>query len=184
MKVRGSVLLAITLIAAPLPLAALATGTAFAQAPAKPASAKPAAAKSAAAKATAAKPAAGPRTITIGATDAMKFDPATITAKPGEKLLIVLKPAGTMPKIAMSHNFIILKPGSNEAKFAEASATERPDFIAPALKSQVLVATTLAGNGETVSAEFTAPAKPGSYTFFCTFPGHFVAGMKGVLVVK
>ena len=32
--------------------------------------------------------------------------------------------------------------------------------------------------------EFTAPAKPGSYTFFCTFPGHFAAGMKGVLVVK
>jgi plastocyanin len=31
---------------------------------------------------------------------------------------------------------------------------------------------------------FGAPAKPGSYTYLCTFPGHFVAGMKGVLVVK
>jgi azurin len=169
MKVRGSVLIAITLIAAPLPIAASLASSAFAQAPAKPA---------------AAKPAAGPRTITIGATDAMKFDPASITVKPGEKLRIVLKPAGTMPKIAMSHNFVILKPGSNDAKFAEASAMARPDFIAPALKSQVLVATTLAGNGETVSAEFTAPTKPGSYTFICTFPGHYVAGMKGVLVVK
>ena len=173
MKVRGSVLVAITLIAAPLPLAASLTGIAFAQAPAKPAAA-----------ATAAKPAAGVRTITIGATDAMKFDPASITAKPGEKLRIVLKPAGTMPRIAMSHNFVILKSGSSEAKFAEASAMARPDFIAPALKAQVLVATTMAGNGETVSAEFTAPAKPGSYTFICTFPGHFAAGMKGVLIVK
>jgi azurin len=171
MKVRGSVLLAIALITAPYMGTAFLVGTAFAQAPAK-------------APAKAAKTAAGPRTITIAASDQMKFEPATIQAKPGEKLRIVLKPAGTMPKIAMSHNFVILKPGSNEAKFAEASAMARPDFIAPALKSQVLVSTAMAGNGETVSAEFTAPAKPGQYTFICTFPGHFAAGMKGVLVVK
>jgi azurin len=158
MKVRGSVLLAIAFITTSF------TGAAFAQAPAKTVP--------------------GPRAITIGANDQMKFEPATIQAKPGEKLRIVLKPMGTMPKIAMSHNFVILKPGSNDAKFAEASAMARPDFIAPALKSQVLVATTLAGNGETVSAEFTAPAKPGRYTFICTFPGHYAAGMKGVLVVK
>jgi azurin len=172
MKVRGSVLLAIALITAPYIGAAFVVGTAFAQTPAK-APAKAAAAKS-----------AGPRVITIGANDQMKFEPATIQAKPGEALRIVLKPTGTMPKIAMSHNFVMLKPGSNDAKFAEASAMARPDFIAPALKSQVLVATAMAGNGETVTAEFTAPAKPGKYTFICTFPGHFAAGMKGVLVVK
>ena len=173
MKVRGSVLFAIALITAPYIGTAFVVGTVFAQAPAK------APAKAAAAKAT-----AGPRAITIGANDQMKFEPATIQAKPGEKLRIVLKPTGAMPKIAMSHNFVILKPGSNDAKFAEASAMVRPDFIAPPLKSQVLFATPLAGNGETVSAEFTAPAKPGRYTFICTFPGHFAAGMKGVLVVK
>ena len=130
MKVRGFVLVAITLIAAPLPLAASLTGIAFAQAPARPAT-----------TAAAAKPTAGVRTITLAATDAMRFDPATIQAKPGEKLRIVLKPTGAMPKIAMSHNFVILKPGAKEAAFAEASATARPDFIAPALKAQVLVAT-------------------------------------------
>jgi azurin len=169
MKLRGSVLLAIALMTAPYLGTAFIVATAFAQAPAK---------------APAAKAAAGPRTITIGANDQMKFEPATIQAKVGEKLRIVLKPAGTMPKIAMSHNFVILKPGANDAKFAEASAMARPDFIAPALKAQVLVATPMAGNGETVSADFTAPAKPGQYTFICTFPGHFAAGMKGVLVVK
>jgi uncharacterized cupredoxin-like copper-binding protein len=52
------------------------------------------------------------------------------------------------------------------------------------VKNQVLVSTTLAGGGETVSAEFVAPARPGKYTFICTFPGHFNAGMQGVLVVK
>jgi azurin len=124
------------------------------------------------------------RVVTINATDAMKFDPATIAAKPGERLRVVLKGVGVMPKIAMAHNFVILKPGTDTAAFVNASAMARPDFIAPALKAQVLVSTTLAGAGETVSTDVVAPAKPGQYTFICTFPGHFNGGMKGVLVVK
>jgi len=132
----------------------------------------------------AAKTAGAPRVVALSATDQMRFDPATITAKPGEKLRIVLKPNGTMPKVAMAHNFIILKPGADITAFANASAMARPDFIAPALKSQVLVSSALAGNGETVSVDFAAPAKPGTYTFLCTFPGHFLGGMKGTLIVK
>jgi azurin len=124
------------------------------------------------------------RTVTIAATDAMRFDPSTIAAKPGEKLHVVLKATGVMPKIAMAHNFVILKPGSDAAAFVNASAMARPDFIAPALKAQVLVSTTLAGAGETVTADVVAPVKPGQYPFICTFPGHFNGGMKGVLVVK
>jgi azurin len=125
-----------------------------------------------------------PRTIALGATDAMKFDPATIQATAGERLRIVLKPTSAMPKIAMAHNFVILKPGVDNASFANASVSSRPDFIAPTLMNQVLIATPIAGGGETVSAEFVVPAKPGRYTFICTFPGHFAGGMKGVLVVK
>ena len=33
------------------------------------------------------------------------------------------------------------------------------------------------------TATFTAPAA-GNYIFLCTFPGHYVAGMKGTLTVK
>ena len=96
----------------------------------------------------------------------------------------MLKTTGVMPKIAMAHNFVILKPGTDTGAFVSASALSRPDFIAPALKAQVLVATPIAGAGESVSTDFTAPAKPGQYTFICTFPGHFNGGMKGLLVVK
>jgi plastocyanin len=48
----------------------------------------------------------------------------------------------------------------------------------------VIARTPLAGAGETVEVIFTAPAKPGSYPFLCTFAGHYQSGMKGVLVVK
>jgi azurin len=136
------------------------------------------------ARAGAAKAVGAARVVTLNATDAMKFDPATIQARAGEKLRIVLKPTSVMPKLAMAHNFVILRPGADVAAFVNASATARPDFIAPALKSQVLVSTVLAGGGETVSTELAAPKAPGRYTFICTFPGHYAGGMKGVLVVK
>lgn len=125
-----------------------------------------------------------PRVITLTGTDAMKFTPSQITAKPGEKLRIVLKTVSTMPKAAMAHNFVMLKPGSDVTKFVNASAMARPTYIAPKLKDQVLVASGLAGGGETVTVDFTAPTKPGKYQFICTFPGHFAGGMTGTLTVK
>jgi azurin len=134
----------------------------------------------------AAKPAAtaAARVVTITGTDAMKFDPNTIQAKPGERLKVVLKAVGTLPKVAMAHNFVLLAAGTDVTAFVNASALARPDFIAPALKKQVLASTGLAGAGETVSVELTAPSKPGQYPFVCSFPGHFISGMKGMLVVK
>jgi azurin len=52
------------------------------------------------------------------------------------------------------------------------------------MKDKILAYTPLAGGGDTVEVTFAAPTKPGSYTYLCTFPGHFAMGMKGTLVVK
>lgn len=126
-----------------------------------------------------------PRTIEIVAGDDMKWSVTKIAAKPGEALRIKLTSKGVIPKVAMAHNFVLLAGGTNAQKFIDAGAAHRStDFIAPSMKSQVLAASRLAGPGETVYINFKAPAKPGSYTYLCTFSGHFQAGMKGVLVVK
>ena len=42
----------------------------------------------------------------------------------------------------------------------------------------------LAGAGETVEVTFKVPAAAGEYPYICSFPGHFQAGMKGMLSVK
>ena len=42
----------------------------------------------------------------------------------------------------------------------------------------------VAGAGETVEVTFKVPAAAGDYTYLCSFPGHFQAGMKGTLTVK
>ena len=128
---------------------------------------------------------AGPRTIEIAASDDMKYDKSTIEAKPGEQIKIHLTPKGTMPKIAMSHNVVVLKLGTDAAAFVTAGANARAtDFIAPDKAASVIAHTPLAGNGESVEIVFKVPTAPGSYPYVCTFPGHFVAGMKGTLVVK
>jgi azurin len=126
-----------------------------------------------------------PRTIEITGTDDMKWSVTTIEAKAGETIRIRLKSVGTMPKVAMAHNFVLLKLGTDQIAFTNAAAPARAtDFIPPAMKDKVLATTGLAGNGETVETTFKVPTARGKYPYVCTFPGHFVAGMKGTLVVK
>jgi len=85
----------------------------------------------------------------------------------------------------MAHNFVLLKAGVAPADVSNAAFNARAtDFIPADKADKILAHTALAGGGETVEVSFTAPAKPGSYDYLCTFPGHFAAGMTGKLVVK
>jgi azurin len=137
------------------------------------------------AKPASAKPAAAVRTVEITGGDDMKYSVNSIPAKPGETLRIRLVSKGTLPKIAMAHNVVVLKLGSKQIDFANAAAMARAtDFIPADMKSQVLAATTLAGPGETVELTLKVPAAAGSYPYLCTFPGHFAAGMRGSIDVK
>jgi azurin len=136
----------------------------------------------AAAKAPAAK---GVRTIELTAGDDMKYNLTKIEAKPGETLHVVLKSTGAIPKMAMAHNFVLLKLGADAVEFNKASMTAAAtDYVPETLKAQVVGATKMAGPGETVEVTFKVPAKAGSYPYMCTFPGHYAAGMKGDLIVK
>ena len=151
------------------------TGT---QKPSTPATQKPAT--------PAGKAAAGKmRIVEIVGTDDMKFSVTNIDAKPGEQIRVRLITKSAMPKVAMAHNFVLLKKGVSQVKFVTASATAREnDFIAPDLKDQVVAFTPLAGGGETVETVFKVPAETGEYPYVCSFPGHFQAGMRGTLTVK
>jgi azurin len=123
--------------------------------------------------------------VEISANDQMKFDVTAIDAKPGQKVTVTLKNIGTMPKVSMGHNFVLLNPSVDPPKFVETSQMHMAhDFIAPELQSQVIAHTKLLGPGETDTISFAAPRKPGAYTYICSFPGHFAIGMKGILTVQ
>ena len=125
------------------------------------------------------------RTIQIEGSDQMKFDVTEITAAPGEEIKIVLTTVSKLPKVAMAHNVVILKKETDINAFSRAAATARDnDFIPSKFTDQIIANTPLAGGGETVEITFSVPDETGSYTYICSFPGHFAAGMKGTLVVE
>jgi azurin len=130
--------------------------------------------------------AAAPRVVTIEANDSMRFNVTAITAAPGEEIKVVLKNVGAMPKAAMGHNWVLLKAGTDANAFSAAASAAGPavDYIPAAMKDAVVAATKMTGGGETVEVTFKVPATAGDYPFLCTFPAHFMIGMKGVLTVK
>jgi azurin len=137
----------------------------------------------AAAPIAAATPSGGARVIEITANDQMKFSLATIEAKAGEELKVVLTNLGTLPKEAMGHNWVLLKAGTDPMAFGAASMTAKDkEYIGDSVKDQVIAATKVLGPKQSAEVTFKAPAA-GEYPFICSFPGH-VALMKGTLVVK
>lgn len=136
------------------------------------------------AAAPAAAPAAGPRVIEITANDTMKFSVTAIEAKVGEELKIVLTNVGQLPKEAMGHNLVVLKPGTDVPAFATAAMVARDkEYIPDALKDQIVAHTALLGPRKSDEITFKVTAA-GEYHYICSFPAHFGAGMKGVITVK
>ncbi len=131
-----------------------------------------------------AKPDTG-RAIALTANDTMKFSVTEIHAKAGEALAVTLTNVGSTPKFSMGHNWILLKPDTDQLAFVTAGSTAAATDYKPAeFKGQIIASTKLLGPGEHDTATFFAPGKPGSYPFLCSFPGHFQVGMKGVLIVE
>jgi azurin len=109
----------------------------------------------------------------------------TITAKPGEKLHVKLTTQSQLPKTAMAHNWLLLALNADTKAFATAAMKAKDnDYIPSDMQDQIITQTGLAGGGETHEVTFTVPEETGDYDYICTFPGHFVGGMKGKLVVE
>jgi azurin len=125
------------------------------------------------------------RTIEMIGTDNMKFSVTSIEAEAGEEITIKLTTKSQIPKMAMAHNVVVIDKDADVGAVAQASMQARDnDYISPEYKDEIVAATGLAGGGETVEVTFTVPEEPGNYEYICSFPGHFQAGMKGVLTVR
>ncbi|HSP39987.1 MAG TPA: plastocyanin/azurin family copper-binding protein, partial [Gillisia sp.] len=72
------------------------------------------------------------RTIVLNSNDQMKFDKTEIRVKAGEKIKLVLKHTGKLPKNAMGHNFVLLAKGTDVAKFATAAMNDKATEYIPA----------------------------------------------------
>lgn len=124
-------------------------------------------------------------TIEMTGNDQMQYDKKAITVTEGDKVTIKLKHIGKLPKAAMGHNVVILKPGSAMPAFAmKCAPAAANDYIPQDAESKALIVahTKMIGGGEETEVTFTAPAA-GEYPYLCTFPGHFGV-MNGKMTVE
>jgi azurin len=112
----------------------------------------------------------------------MAFDPTSLAVGAGQHVRLTLNNRSSV----MQHNWVLVNGDESVAAqlYAEAivAGIDR-DFI-PTDASRIVAHTALTDPGKSASVEFTAPSAPGNYTYLCTFPGHFLAGMKGTLTVR
>ncbi len=113
--------------------------------------------------------------VTIEADDAMRFNPAHIEVpKTCETFTIQLKHTGRLPKLAMGHNWVLVKQADlNGVARTAMAAGESLDFIDPT-DTRVIAHTALIGAGESASVTFPVRKLQAGvrYSFLCTFTGH------------
>jgi azurin len=109
----------------------------------------------------------------------LQFAPANLTAAPGDVKLTFKNGSS-----AQKHNWVLVKGGDDVAAKVDeegVGAGDAKGYI-PDDKANILANTKLLNGGESDSS--TVKVEPGTYSFLCTFPGHYAAGMKGTLTVK
>ena len=122
-------------------------------------------------------------TVKLTGNDMMQYNLSEIKVKAGRTVKLTLTHVGTMEKAAMGHNFVLLKAGTDVAAFANKAMTATAtDYIPASEKASVIAHTKTVGGGGSDTIEFAAPA-PGTYDYFCSFPGHSSI-MKGKLIVE
>jgi azurin len=123
--------------------------------------------------------------IELTANDSMKFSATHFEVAAGQQVKVTFTNMGTMPKVAMGHNFVLLKKGADLKAFTDAAVTAAATDYVPASQAENIIAhTKLLGPKQSDEITFTAPTEKGEYPFICSFPAHFLSGMKGVIVVK
>ena len=110
----------------------------------------------------------------------LAFKPAALAAAAGAQVSVTFKDASA----SQQHNWVLVKGGDDVAAAVDAAGA-----TAGAAKGyipddpNIISSIKLLNGGESGTASFTAPAA-GTYTFLCTFPGHYQTGMKGTLTVS
>ena len=125
------------------------------------------------------------RSINIEGYDNLRYSVQQITVAPGTEIELILKTVSSLPESQMAHNWVLMKKDAEIQRFVNNSIQHRENgYIDPEMTGMILAATSMLGGGESETITFTAPDARGDYIYVCTFPGHYVAGMKGTLTVK
>lgn len=124
--------------------------------------------------------------LTISGNDQLQFDKSELVVDAScDKVTVTLEHIGRLAKAQMGHNWVLTKSADYQpvAQAGQAAGLDQ-DYL-PADDDRIIAHTDLVGGGETTSVTFDVSELEagGDYTYFCSFPGHWVV-MKGQLIVK
>lgn len=123
--------------------------------------------------------------VTVEVGDSLNFSLKEITVDSScESFSLTLKHAGTMPASSMGHNWVLTRAEDFDGAVMDGQMSgAENNFVKPG-DERVLAATKVIGGGEETAISFDPSIlEPGGdYTFFCSFPAHFVL-MRGKLIV-
>ena len=120
--------------------------------------------------------------VSITGNDQMQFNKNELRVKAGQTVRLTLNHSGQLAENVMGHNVVILKQGTDVTDFGTRAASARDNDYIPADSDAVIAHTEMIGGGESTTIEFEAP-EAGTYTFICSFPGHYVQ-MQGKFIVE
>ncbi|MBI1247286.1 heme-binding domain-containing protein [bacterium] len=120
--------------------------------------------------------------LTIKAGPNLTYSVPTLHAKAGKTIELTFTNPDVVP-----HNWVLIQPGTLETvgdlanKFVADPNAVLEQYVPKT--ENVIAYTDIVPPGKSFTIYFTAPEKPGTYPYLCTFPGHWMV-MNGKLVVE
>jgi azurin len=123
--------------------------------------------------------------VDIAGTDQMQYDKKEIVvAADCTQVEVTLKHTGKQPAAVMGHNWVLARTADVTAVATDGMNAGLPNDYLKQGDTRVLAHTKVVAGGQSASVTFaTSVLKKGeSYSFFCSFPGHY-AIMKGAFKI-
>jgi azurin len=123
--------------------------------------------------------------LTIEGNDQIQYNLKEMrVSKTCKEVTVTLKHVGQLAATVMGHNWVLASTADYQALAQAGQAAGPPDYL-PANDARVIAATAIIGGGQetSVKLDISGLAAGGDYTYFCSFPGHFVL-MNGKFVIE
>src|SRR5690606_30656427 len=124
-------------------------------------------------------------TLTIEGNDQIQFDKKEMRVSSScSEVTVTLRHVGQLAANIMGHNWVLTRTADYQAIATAGQAAGPPQYI-PEGDERVLAHTDMIGGGQeaSVTVSLSALEPGGDYTFFCSFPGHFVL-MNGKFIIE
>jgi azurin len=123
--------------------------------------------------------------LSIEGNDQIQFNKKELrVSKSCKEVTVTLKHTGQLAATVMGHNWVLTATPDFQTVATAGQGAGPPNYL-PAGDARVLATTTVIGGGQEAMVKFDISklTPGGDYTYFCSFPGHFVL-MNGKFIIE